>query len=293
MARSSLHRGLATEAVCPRGCGQEESVMHLLRDCLSMRKAWRSLIEPSKAHLFFSLQSEEWIRWNFNNEVGREFMKKVPWSTLFGYLCWDIWTHRCTCLFGVDQESKPLNPLCSLFKACADQDVLQKLAKSGSRQAASALPIETMEGDVELYVDGSVLGDGRSGCGGVALRGVGNWIVGFSYKLIGVPPVIAELLACLHGLHLCWARGFRNICLFSDCIEAINFLLRGCEDQHPYADIITDVRLLMNRDWNVKVYHVYREHSRVADQLAKMSHRLPGNFAVFDQQPPALLSGGD
>ena len=57
---------------------------------------------------------------------------------------------------------------------------------------------------------------------------------GFSCKLVNVPTAIAELLGFIHGLHLCWAKGFRNIVLPSDCIEAINFVLKG----YPFFDIL-------------------------------------------------------
>ena len=144
-----------------------------------------------------------------------------------------------------------------------------------------------------MYVDGSVLEDGRSGCGGAIMSGDGAWISGFSCKLIKVPSVIAELLGCLHGLQLSWIRCYsRNSFLFSDCREAINFLLRGCKENHLFPNIISDVRLIMNRDWSIKLYRVYREHSKIAEHLAKISHSLDVSFVVFYQQPPDLFSGG-
>lgn len=47
--------------------------------------------------------------------------------------------------------------------------------------------------------------------------------------------------------------------LYSDGMEAINLLLRGYEETHPFF-ILLLMRLLIHRDWNVRDYHVYREH---------------------------------
>ena len=44
-----------------------------------------------------------------------------------------------------------------------------------------------------LEVDGSVMANGESGCGGPILKHEGDWVAGFCCKLIQVPPTIAEI----------------------------------------------------------------------------------------------------
>ncbi|XP_028784123.1 uncharacterized protein LOC114740158 [Neltuma alba] len=81
---------------------------------------------------------------------------------------------------------------------------------------------------VKLEVDGSVLQDGRSGCGGAVWSSYDQWLVGFSCKLTSVPPAIAELLGILHGLQLCWDKRYRNIAIYTDCVETLSMIYRGC-----------------------------------------------------------------
>ena len=99
-----------------------------------------------------------------------------------------------------------------------------------------------------MEVDGSAKGNGISGCGGAIKDKDGSWITGFSCKLAFVPPTIVELLGFCNDLCLSWSKGFMNVVLFSDCVEVINFCIRGCYINHPFRDIIEDIGMLLNRD---------------------------------------------
>ena len=59
--------------------------------------------------------------------------------------------------------------------------------------------------------------------------------------------------------------------------------MRGCEANHP-KDIVTDIRLLMHRDWSVRIIHVHKQYNLLADNLAKLSHRLDVSFSIFYSQ---------
>ena len=63
--------------------------------------------------------------------------------------------------------------------------------------------IGTEEDEVTLKVDGSVLRDRSSGCGGYLQSHDGHWLGGFNCKLIMVPSTIAELLGIYYGLTWC------------------------------------------------------------------------------------------
>ncbi|XP_028798922.1 uncharacterized protein LOC114754310 [Neltuma alba] len=198
--------------------------------------------------MFISLRGVDWVKGNLTNDIGLNFTKKVPWPTLFGYICWDIWVTRCNKLFGREITNTGINANSSFFKACLDQDLIKQGFQLGRRQPSNAHSDKHPNDFIKVAIDGSVLDNGRSGCGGFICDNNDRWICGFSCKLISVPPVIAELLGVIHGLTLCWTRGYRKIILFFDCIAAINFALRGCDSDHPFKDIIDDVRLLINRD---------------------------------------------
>ena len=145
---------------------------------------------------------------------------------------------------------------------------------------------------IALVVDGSVLEDGRSGCGGYIQDYDRTWLGAFSCKLTSVPLVCAELLGITLGLNWCWDRGLTEITLLTDSLEAINYLLRGCEEQHPFKELIDDARTCYHRDWRIQLCHVYREHIETADRLSKFSHSLVDPFCTF-YQPPSFIEWRD
>lgn len=59
--------------------------MHLLRDGHQAKRCWLSSVKSSKTHILFSLQGEEWIRWNLSQEAGLDITKRVSWPVFFGY----------------------------------------------------------------------------------------------------------------------------------------------------------------------------------------------------------------
>lgn len=52
-----------------------------------------------------------------------------------------------------------------------------------------------------------------------------------------------------------------------------------------------EARSLICRDWRVVFTHIGREQNHSADQLAKMSHNLAGNFCIYEQPPPSAAEG--
>ncbi|WP_368982108.1 ribonuclease H family protein, partial [Pseudomonas syringae] len=77
----------------------------------------------------------------------------------------------------------------------------------------------------------------------------GLWLFGFA-GFIGISDCLrAELLAILHGLRLCWDRGFRRVDLFSDSTLALSLLSKDPLVFHSYAAIINQIKCLLRRDW--------------------------------------------
>lgn len=281
-------RGINPTADCPFNCQADEDSMHLIRDCRNAIGNWQHLIHPSKWHAFTTLNGVEWVKWNLNNEAGKEFTAKIPWATLFGYTCWDIWNSRCKRLFGeADNDARP-DDYSNFFRACADYDIKMRAAKHGNRRRKT---YQDHSDSVNLVSDASVRNMGQSSCGGAILGSNNSWLCGFMCKLNRVPIAIAEVLGIVHGLYLCWQRGFKKVHIFSDSLEAIQLLTWGCEDHHPYRDIIEETNLLfLHRDWETTLDHIPREQNYLADQLVDSAHDIMGNYLVLEQ-PPLSLQG--
>lgn len=106
---------------------------------------------------------------------------------------------------------------------------------------------------MKLEIDGSVLPNGASGCGGVLKSPQGNWMGGFSCKLTTVLPTIAELIGINNGLQLCWNRGYSNIVVMTDCTKTL-CMTRSI---HIYRPIVQDSRVLLHREWQVVYLDIF------------------------------------
>ncbi|CAN1149154.1 Putative ribonuclease H protein At1g65750 [Linum perenne] len=85
----------------------------------------------------------------------------------------------------------------------------------------------------------------------------------------------AELRGAMTGLQIAWDRGFRRIIVQLDSRVAVQLLLGDGEDSHQHSSEIASFREMLDRDWMIKVEHIYREGNRAADYLAGIGHALP------------------
>ncbi|CAN1179882.1 Aldehyde oxidase 4 [Linum perenne] len=68
--------------VCPE---EEETVLHVLRDCPLASATWELLAFPSDNHSFFQTPLLPWIE---------DFIRRPELSLLFGVTCWFLWRYR-------------------------------------------------------------------------------------------------------------------------------------------------------------------------------------------------------
>lgn len=96
-----------------------------------------------------------------------------------------------------------------------------------------------------------------------------------------------------HMLEQDWSRGYRNISVRSDCIEAINLITRGRNSAHPFHDINDDAKAFVcNRPWQVIINHSIKDNICMANRLAKYSHMLYEPFCLFTHPPPTSSGVG-
>ncbi|PNY12901.1 S-adenosylmethionine-dependent methyltransferase [Trifolium pratense] len=86
-----------------------------------------------------------------------------------------------------------------------------------------------LEGTICLNVDGSLLGSSQSaGFGGLIRNNDGTFLGGF-YGVASQPSILyAEIMAMLHGLELCWEKGFWSVSCFSDSLQTVTLVKNGC-----------------------------------------------------------------
>ena len=262
--------------------------MHLIRDCTNAKERWRSMVAPNHWNQFIALSGKEWIMWNLKHDVGRAHTKKISWPTLFGYTCWDIWKDRCKKVFNEEIADETANATESLLRALWDQELATRASFLNSNDVRLEAETNRQQGFYHLETDGSVLSSGSSGCGGIIKNSNGDWRGGYALKLTNVPPSIAELIAIIQGLQICRNRSYKKIHIWTNSLEAVNLLMRGCLATHPFKEVIDEARLLFGCDWQVILTHRQRDENTQADWLAKSSHTIQDNFCYFDRPPPPL-----
>ncbi|KAL4290041.1 hypothetical protein GQ457_14G004340 [Hibiscus cannabinus] len=72
----------------------EESVIHVLRDCVVAGNTWRRLVRPDKLVEFMALPFDEWLMRNLRGGAGFAF-DAAGWGVLFPTICWTLWKTRC------------------------------------------------------------------------------------------------------------------------------------------------------------------------------------------------------
>ncbi|CAI0401398.1 unnamed protein product [Linum tenue] len=103
--------------------------------------------------------------------------------------------------------------------------------------------------------------------GGVIRDHLGRCLAAFTGNLGACTITLAEIKGVTEGLRIAWDQGYRKVMVGLDSTAALQLL----EDQRYYK-LIQQFRRLIDRDWEVRLSHVYRECNKVADFLASRGH---------------------
>lgn len=93
-----VKRGKVTDAFCPSCSNEEESPLHLFRDCKSAKALWLQVILAYMLNYFlFSLHWETWVICNL---MKKEFSwENLSWHSFFVIICWWLWKKRNELVF--------------------------------------------------------------------------------------------------------------------------------------------------------------------------------------------------
>lgn len=73
----------------------------------------------------------------------------------------------------------------------------------------------------------------------------------------------------------------------SDSKVAIQLINGGCDDFHPNASLVNQIRQWLAQDWDCRFVHTHREVNQVADCLTNMGHDLSLGSHVLVRPPPS------
>ncbi|CAN1758812.1 Putative ribonuclease H protein At1g65750 [Linum perenne] len=250
--------------VCP---GQEESVLHVLRDCPLASATWELLALSSGDQTFFQTPLLPWIE---------RFIRKPELCLLFGVTCWWLWRARNDRVFNnklttAESLTRHIQAWVALVGDTLERDRFISHTgpptRTGEFFSWEPAPPEW----VTLNSDGSVLPEtGQAAAGGLIRDHQGRCLAAFTMNLGKCSITRAELRGAVSGLQLAWERGYRKIQLQLDSQCAVQLLQGDDLEDHTHAATIIMARELLRRDWEV-----YRSHE--ADKFDNFKMRIYPN----------------
>ena len=208
--------GAGISPLCSR-CGREdETTIHVLRDCDYAIQVWLRLVLSYFITDFFTFDCRDWI---FNNLGKRGICATTKnWKTIFMTSCWFLWTWRNKAIFENDFH-QPNNPVM----------VIQNFTKQ-----------------IDFFVGGE-----NSGCGGLFRCSDGRWLKGY-IKKVGVCDVLhAELWGMYLGLDMAWREHIPRLIVESNSKTLIDMVTGSCMFSGVIPTLVRCIRNLLTLDWHV------------------------------------------
>ncbi|CAJ2669949.1 unnamed protein product [Trifolium pratense] len=166
--------GVGASPTCSACDRDNETTIHVLRDCPIATQTWIRLVPSNNISNFFSLECRDWIFKNINNQ-------NKKWITTFMVACWYIWMWRNKNIFE-EEFQRPTDTIFKILKMVDDID-------NYTRHPLNTRRCDTIfigwkrprEGWIKLNCDGAFKNSlGLAGCGGLFRNSGGRWIKGYA-----------------------------------------------------------------------------------------------------------------
>ncbi|KAK9992659.1 hypothetical protein SO802_027644 [Lithocarpus litseifolius] len=91
------------------------------------------------------------------------------------------------------------------------------------------------------------------------------------------------------GLLLAAQLGITHIVVELDALTIVNLVSANMTSNRSYSPLLNHCRYLLGRFHRFKASHTFREANRCADNLARASCSLAGDFVILDLPPNDVL----
>ena len=119
---------------------------------------------------------------------------------------------------------------------------------------------------MKLNTYASQVNQQRSG-GGLLRDHSGSFVFAFCKEFGDVDVLMAEALALLHGLHICYEQGLAPLVLEVDSEDLVCLVESQAGTKWPLCNVLHKIRSLMT-SLNSSPRHIFREADSTADKLA-------------------------
>ena len=197
-------RGINCCRLCPICKEQDESIEHLLRECIFTRQLWAQIHAPWVSSMPIHNVSD-WMQANCQSKLIHR--SSIPWNLIFPLAVWSIWKHHNKVMF----ESVPLN--LNLHRFCLNEarEYFYCIVKLGRKKQLTSILVKwnkPPEKWFKLSTNGASSGNpSKAGGGGLIRDCNGRWIKGFSRSIGHASNFVAEFWALRDGLKLALGIG--------------------------------------------------------------------------------------
>ncbi|CAN1264868.1 Putative ribonuclease H protein At1g65750 [Linum perenne] len=85
----------------------------------------------------------------------------------------------------------------------------------------------------------------------------------------------AEIRGIIEGMNLAWNKGIRKLAIQTDSKCAVLLLQKVGNEDHQHAGLVRAYEILLRRNWEVTLDHIFRESNFLADSLAAKGQKAP------------------
>lgn len=262
-------RGLTDSALCPV-CGlEDETMIHLFRDCGRIKDTWLLIFQGLIDANFFLQDGMTWLE---NNLKDQTLVDGIAWNVWFGLVTMTAWQVRNEKVFqDVDSQSfqtyHRIHSLAAWVRRCIDDSGRRPVCVQSVQSDIAWRALRN--GWVKLNTDAAVTNLGaKAAAGGILRDDNGNFLLGFSMDVGEATVTVAELKAILSGVKLVWRRGYSFVAIESDSLTAVTMIQRGVPTLHPSFVLVKEIQETMRKFNECSISHSLREANQVADSLA-------------------------
>jgi ribonuclease HI len=235
------------------------------------------------------MELASWI--NFNMHEACDDSGSVSWAAYWATACHALWGWRNK---GMHKEewSRPQQHWLLVYKLVNNYkevrlvgDIATVTTRTEALISWHPPPINW----VKLNTDGSSKNNmTAAGCGGLIRGNDGEWLGGFSKFVGSCSACVAELWGVLEGLKYAWNLGFRLVELHIDSQVVVKIIQEDGTTSSSCWSLVRRIRQFLERDWEIKIQHSYREANKCADLLANIGCDSGGPLIYYESCPTPL-----
>ncbi|CAH9053737.1 unnamed protein product [Cuscuta epithymum] len=282
-------RHITEDTSCNLCNNEEETVLHILRDCPFAMAVWRKsgLGLPRIGDM--SPTSLEWV--HSHCKAAGDTSGRTPHASRFAYTAWLVWKSRNSWIFegkkpDVDRIVRKAHLLAEEY---TNITILNSIKQQKEAKIVKWIPPES--GFFKLNCDGSSRGRRKgAGAGGLIRNHKGEWVSGFILNIGKTECFKSELWALRQGLLLACDLDINKVIVEVDSESMLKVVKKKNSLTNRIGVLVRDCQKLLADERFIKFQHTFREGNNCADSLANAAHESAKGLLILHEPPVWIKS---